>query len=79
MLDLRLPVGLFFTIIGAILAIDGLIHPIHTQGISFILNRDWGLCLLVFGLLMTGFGWNAQRHGITSGGTEEAKDETDRR
>ena len=73
MLDLRLPVGLFFTIVGAILAVDGVMHPIHTDGVPFILNRDWGLCLLVFGLLMAGFGWKAQKQGITSGGTEEAQ------
>ena len=61
MLDLRLPVGLFFLIIGAILLVDGLIHPIMTPGVHLILNRDWGACLLVFGALMTFFGARAQR------------------
>jgi hypothetical protein len=61
MLDLRLPVGIFFTIVGAVLMIDGLVHPIHTPGVSFILNRDWGFCLLVFGLLMGWFGYRAQK------------------
>ena len=63
MLDLRLPVGVFFLIIGLILAADGLIHPIHTPGVSIILNRDWGFCLLVFGAGMSVFGWLAQRRG----------------
>lgn len=63
MLDLRLPVGIFFLIIGAILAVDGLIHPVHTKGLSLVLNLDWGLCLVVFGLLMTVFGAAAQRRG----------------
>ena len=73
MLDLRLPVGIFFLIIGAILAVDGLINPIQTPGVNLVLNRDWGFCLVVFGLLMAGFGWAAQRRGATSGGSEDAR------
>ena len=61
MLDLRLPVGLFFSLIGAILLIDGLLHPILTPGVHLVLNRDWGACLLVFGAIMTFFGARAQR------------------
>jgi hypothetical protein len=61
MLDLRLPVGLFFLIVGTILFIDGLIHPIMTPSVNLVLNRDWGACLLVFGALMTFFGARAQR------------------
>ena len=61
MLDLRLPVGLFFLIIGAILLVDGLRHPILTVGVPIVLNRDWGACLLVFGAIMTFFGARAQR------------------
>ena len=41
MLDLRLPVGLFFSLVGAILLIDGLLHPIVTPGVHLVLNRDW--------------------------------------
>ena len=73
MLDLRFPVGLFFLIIGAILLIDGLLHPILTPGVSLVLNRDWGLVLIIFGALMAGFGWKAQRAGVTSGGSEAEK------
>jgi hypothetical protein len=62
MLDLRLPVGIFFLIIGVILALDGLIHPVMTPGVPFVLNRDWGFCLIVFGGLMTAFGAVAQKN-----------------
>ncbi len=65
MLDLRLPVGIFFLIIGAILAVNGLLPQIAPSGMAPApyphLNRDWGLCLLVFGALMAGFGAAAQR------------------
>ncbi len=63
MLDLRLPVGLFFTLIGTILLVDGLLHPIITPGVHLILNRDWGACLLVFGVIMTFFGLRAPKTG----------------
>lgn len=62
MLDLRLPVGLFFLLIGLILGIDGLLHPIKTAGVNLVLNRDWGACLFLFGAVMTIFGARAQRH-----------------
>ena len=61
MLDLRLPVGLFFLLVGAILGIDGLLHPIKTIGVDLVLNRDWGACLFLFGVVMTIFGVRAQR------------------
>ena len=63
MLDLRLPVGLFFLLIGAILGIDGLIHPIRTVGVNLVLNRDWGAFLFLFGAVMTAFGARAQKRG----------------
>ena len=63
MLDLRLPVGLFFLLIGAILGIDGLMHPIKTPGVDLVLNRDWGALLFLFGAVMTAFGARAQRRG----------------
>ena len=68
MLDLRLPVGLFFLIIGAILLVDGLLHPILTPGVPIVLNRDWGACLLVFGAIMTFFGARAQRENTDDEG-----------
>ncbi len=61
MLDLRLPVGLFFLLVGLILLIDGLLHPIFTPGVHLVLNRDWGACLLIFGAIMTFFGARGQR------------------
>ncbi len=63
MLDLRLPVGFFFLLVGAILTVDGLMHPIAVPGVSIVLNRDWGIVLLVFGCLMAFFGWRAQKRG----------------
>lgn len=54
-LDIRMPMGLMFTIFGAILSIYGLfsdpaIYAKHSLGVN--INLDWGLCVFGFGLVM---------------------------
>ena len=55
MLDIRIPIGLMFSILGAILAVYGLvsdpkIYVVH----SFVrnVNLAWGCVLLAFGIFM---------------------------
>lgn len=55
-LDIRFPLGLIFAITGAILTIYGfatLHSPIYDISESININLDWGLLMLVFGLVMT--------------------------
>ena len=54
-LDIRLPLGLIFLIIGGIMAVYGVFTRgsamyASSQGIN--LNLVWGLVMLVFGLIM---------------------------
>ena len=53
-LDLRLPIGLMFSIIGALLAAFGLTSDaaIYQRSLGINVNLWWGLVLLVFGLAM---------------------------
>jgi multisubunit Na+/H+ antiporter MnhG subunit len=55
--DLRLPIGLMFSIFGAILTIYGLISnpEIYQRSLGINVNLWWGAGLLVFGLLMLFF------------------------
>ena len=46
-LDLRLPIGLLFTILGVILVGAGLVHGVHVLGIN--VNLWWGIVLILFG------------------------------
>ena len=46
-LDLRLPIGLLFTILGAILVVDGLI--VGAQVLGFNVNLLWGAVMVLFG------------------------------
>ena len=53
-LDLRLPIGLMFTVFGALLTGFGLISDgaIYAKSLGINVNLWWGLVLLAFGLVM---------------------------
>jgi sulfite exporter TauE/SafE len=54
-LDIRIPLGLIFLIIGAIMAAFGLFtrhSDIYSKSMDINLNLIWGALMLVFGLTM---------------------------
>jgi hypothetical protein len=55
-LDIRWPIGLMFTFIGALLSFYGVVRHdasiAHAGGSDININLIWGLVLLVFGVLM---------------------------
>jgi hypothetical protein len=55
-LDLRLPIGLMFTIFGVLLAGFGLTSDtaIYERSLGVNVNLWWGVVLTVFGLVMLG-------------------------
>jgi hypothetical protein len=63
-LDVRLPIGLMFSVFGLLLAGFGLIsdpgiYAAHSLGIN--VNLDWGLVLLAFGATMLAVAIRARR------------------
>lgn len=56
-LDIRLPMGLMFSIIGGILAIFGVAAPDRSQALGLNANLIWGTCIFAFGALMLGAWW----------------------
>jgi hypothetical protein len=56
-LDLRLPIGMMFTSIGALLTVFGLASnkAIYARSLGINVNLWWGLVLLAFGLVMLAF------------------------
>ena len=63
-LDLRVPMGMMFTIVGAILTLQGLFtrgSAIYEQSVGVNINLDWGIVMLVFGVLMYLLGKRGQR------------------
>jgi hypothetical protein len=66
-LDVRLPIGLMFSLFGVLLAVYGLvsdpqIYEEHSLGIN--VNLGWGVVLLVFGATMLGLALRARRRHL---------------
>ena len=51
-LDIRWPIGLMFTLIGALLTVFGLAKGAESTSLGININLIWGVVLLVFGALM---------------------------
>ncbi len=53
-LDIRLPIGLMFSILGVMLTGYGLLgdKSIYQRSLGININLWWGIVLLVFGLVM---------------------------
>ena len=62
MLDLRVPSGWFFTVLGLILLVMGIFAPETRAALSDAnVNLYSGLSMLVFGLFMLLMAWRASR------------------
>jgi hypothetical protein len=57
-LDIRLPIGLMFAILGALLTIFGLVSDksIYARSLGDNINFSWGIVTFIFGLVMLYFG-----------------------
>lgn len=55
-LDIRLPIGMMFTLLGLMLGINGLLTrsdtAMYERSLGINVNLIWGGVLLVFGLMM---------------------------
>ena len=63
--DLRLPIGILFTLYGLLLTVYGLVTPkaLYRASLGLNINFVWGLVLLAFGALMLGLAIRALRAG----------------
>ncbi len=68
-LDIRIPVGLMFSIIGvALIAFGASADPaIYRRSLGINIDLWWGLALLVFGASLLFLGWSSTRR--SSGGS----------
>jgi hypothetical protein len=66
-LDLRIPMGLMFTLVGLILTVFGMVtsgSAIYARSLDINANLDWGIVLLVFGGIMFILGRRGQRKAL---------------
>jgi hypothetical protein len=63
-LDIRWPIGLMFSLVGALMVIYGLITAsdaeIYKRSLDINVNLIWGLVLLVFGAAMLTMAWRTK-------------------
>jgi hypothetical protein len=67
-LDLRIPMGLLFTIVGAIMSVFGLFtrdSAIYDRSAGMNINLIWGVVMLVFGVTMFLLGRRADKRPRT--------------
>ena len=64
-LDIRIPIGGLFVVLGSLLAGYGLFSnpAIYQRSLGIDVNLWWGVVLLVFGIAMLALAWRAARRG----------------
>jgi hypothetical protein len=68
-LDLRIPMGLLFTLVGLILTVYGSAtsgSAIYARSLGINANLDWGIVLLIFGGTMYILGRRGQKKALTA-------------
>ncbi|MBP7568576.1 MAG: hypothetical protein KBA95_00795 [Acidobacteria bacterium] len=62
-MDLRLPIGLLFVLLGLLLAGYGLVSDpaIYSASLGINVNLRWGIVMLAFGLAMLSLVWRGRR------------------
>lgn len=79
-LDVRIPIGLMFTMLGALLFTYGLLtasnSAMYARSLGYNVNLWWGLFLAVFGALMLGLARRAARRQGAETGRPEPMQET---
>jgi hypothetical protein len=68
-LDLRVPIGLLFGLLGVLLTVYGLVSDpaIYQASLGINVNLWWGLVLVLFGGGMLGSAWLAARRRTGQG------------
>jgi hypothetical protein len=64
-LDIRLPIGGLFTVLGLLLAGYGLVSEkaLYERSLGINVNLEWGLVMLIFGVIMVVLGRRRTRNG----------------
>ena len=65
-LDIRIPLGLLFVVVGALLTAFGATsdNALYSRSLNINVNLWWGAVLLVFGAIMVALGRRGHRRAI---------------
>jgi hypothetical protein len=66
-IDIRLPIGMMFTVMGVMLTVYGRISnpAIYARSLGININSMWGGVLLVFGAIMLALGARSHRRAAS--------------
>ena len=66
-IDIRLPIGLMFTVFGVMLTVYGRISnpAIYARSLGININSIWGVVLLVFGAIMLALAARSHRRAAS--------------
>jgi hypothetical protein len=72
-LDIRLPIGLMFSILGLLLTGFGLVgdKAIYQRALGINVNLWWGIVMLVFGIVMLLLGRRSMRNAERNNAGQE--------
>ena len=67
-LDIRLPIGMLFSICGILLVLFGVLsnRQLYERSLNININLWWGLAMVVFGLIMLLLGRRGSRHAAVT-------------
>ena len=73
-IDIRLPIGILFSLLGLILAAFGIFGDpsVYRQSLDVNINLAWGTVLLAFGLVMLLLGRRGMRAAAQSSGSHSS-------
>ncbi|MCE5267706.1 MAG: hypothetical protein LLG00_07460 [Planctomycetaceae bacterium] len=62
-LDIRIPIGLMFGVVGLILVVFGGVSDklLYARSLGYNVNLIWGCVLVVFSAFMLGMAWHARK------------------
>lgn len=69
-LDIRMPIGIMFSLLGLLLSVFGLVgdKAIYAKSLGINVNLGWGVVLMVFGAIMIGLAMRAPKASAAAGG-----------
>jgi heme/copper-type cytochrome/quinol oxidase subunit 2 len=82
-LDIRVPIGFMFTLLGAILSVYGLFtasdKAAHERSLGININLWWGLFILAFGVVMLLLAYFARKKQPSPPADQRVKEDVARR
>ena len=74
-IDIRIPIGILFSIFGLMLSLFGVLgdRGIYAKSLNININLWWGIVMLLFGFLMLGLAYYGRAGSNEQGNESDAK------